>query len=69
MRSVMEFIKEDEILEGSFTLNKQKYSLGLQEDNTVLFKRPNDDNIYKGFMFCQGYAVSLFMEAKPNTKK
>lgn len=64
MRKALDFIKEDDIIEGTFKLGRKKYPLGVQPDESVCFKRPDDDKVYRGYMFLKGYAVSIIKGAK-----
>lgn len=64
MRQAIDFIKPDEIIEGTYKMGNKKFPLGLQPDNSVCFKRTGDKNVYRGFMLCGGYAVSIIRGAK-----
>lgn len=64
MRTAINFIKPEEIIEGTFKLGRKKFPLGIQPDESVIFRKPNDNNVYRGFMLNKGYAVSLIKSAK-----
>lgn len=57
MRQAIDFIKEGQVIEGTFKMGKEKYNLGVQPDGSVLFKEGK--HIYRGYMFMRGYAVAL----------